>query len=503
MRDSDKIEVLTRTFAITRRAALIGLTAKAERRIGGGFVFESQNTGHGIRDQALRGSGNVVKSPVVIVGGGIGGLSAAWWLRRNRFNDFVLLEMERDPGGNSRSGRNEISAYPWAAHYVPVPNKESTLVRELFTELGLLQDGEWDERWLCHSPQERLYIHGRWQDAIEPEVGLSAEDHRQFKTFSQRIAEFRASGEFTIPAAPKPSALDQFNFRNWLTREKLTSPYLHWLADYSTRDDYGAASHETSAWAGIHYFAAREHEEKGPLTWPEGNGWIASRLAAKVADRIRTESPVFRIEKAGTKWRVYTPKAVYEAGVVIYAAPAYLLPHLDPTVPKPQGLEWSPWLVANLTLDRIPAERGGEAAWDNVIYGSPSLGYVVATHQDVRARIDKTVWTYYYALSGRAPVEARRELLASDWGSWKERILTDLGRAHKDIRECVSHIDMFRIGHAMIRPTPGFLTNPHRLAWIKGRERFFMATADLSGFSIFEEAQYRGVEAARRALHLI
>ena len=231
MRDSDKIEVLTRTFAITRRAALIGLTAKAERRIGGGFVFESQNTGHGIRDQALRGSGNVVKSPVVIVGGGIGGLSAAWWLRRNRFNDFVLLEMERDPGGNSRSGRNEISAYPWAAHYVPVPNKESTLVRELFTELGLLQDGEWDERWLCHSPQERLYIHGRWQDAIEPEVGLSAEDHRQFKTFSQRIAEFRASGEFTIPAAPKPSALDQFNFRNWLTREKLTSPYLHWLAD--------------------------------------------------------------------------------------------------------------------------------------------------------------------------------------------------------------------------------------------------------------------------------
>jgi len=61
-------------------------------------------------------------------------LSAAWRLQKRGFLDFVLLEMEQQPGGNSRWGENEISAYPWAAHYVPVPDKKAALVRELFEE---------------------------------------------------------------------------------------------------------------------------------------------------------------------------------------------------------------------------------------------------------------------------------------------------------------------------------------------------------------------------------
>ena len=53
------------------------------------------------------------------------GLSAAWRLQRRGFSDFVLLEMEPSAGGNSRWGENEITAYPWAAHYVPVPERGS------------------------------------------------------------------------------------------------------------------------------------------------------------------------------------------------------------------------------------------------------------------------------------------------------------------------------------------------------------------------------------------
>src|SRR5882724_10021039 len=105
-----------------------------------------------------------VKVPVVIVGGGIAGLSAAWRLDKKGFRDFVLLEMESRPGGNARWGENEVTPYPWAAHYVPVPGKRVALVRELFEELGVLRDGVWDERQLCFSPQERLFLHGRWQE---------------------------------------------------------------------------------------------------------------------------------------------------------------------------------------------------------------------------------------------------------------------------------------------------------------------------------------------------
>ena len=57
-----------------------------------------------------------------------------------------------------------------------------------------------------------------------------------------------------------------------------------------------------------------------------------------------------------------------------------------------------------------------------------------------------------------------------------------------------------RLGHGMIRPTPGFMTSParQRLAALEGPVQF--ANSDLSGVSIFEEAQFRGVRAAERAL---
>lgn len=494
----------------TRRAlcaGLVGLTVKAERPVAGGFVFESQVAGHAIRDRAAAPRPKeTVRVPVVVVGGGMSGLSAAWWMDKKGFRDFVVLELEKEAGGNSRYGKNEISAYPWSAHYVPVPNADALLVRELFTELGLFADGRWDERWLCHAPQERLFLHGRWQDGIEPDIGLTAEDHRQFQRFEARIREFRQTGQFRIPmapGAPENSPLDRVNFRQWLLENGFTSKYLHWLADYSTRDDYGAAAADTSAWAGIHYFAAREHEEKGPLTWPEGNGWILRRLLDRLGNYVRAGKGVLRIGRDGSKWQVQTSERLYSCDAVIYAAPAFLLPYLDSGVLPVKTMSWSPWIVSNLTLDRMPEEKGQERAWDNVIYNSPTLGYVVATHQNVQMRTDQTVLTHYWALAHAAPAVARKELLSTDWATWKERILGDLERAHPDIRSCVTRIDCFRNGHAMVRPVPGFLSNPERKSWLAGRERFFYANADVSGFSIFEEAQYRGVEAARKVLRVL
>jgi hypothetical protein len=65
--------------------------------------------------------------------------------------------------------------------------------------LGLLRDGVWDERWLCHSPKERLFIHGRWEEGVEPHSALTARERRQMERFATRMAEFRATGRFTVP----------------------------------------------------------------------------------------------------------------------------------------------------------------------------------------------------------------------------------------------------------------------------------------------------------------
>lgn len=461
--------------------------------------------GHKLRDRApFAPTKQTIKIPVVIVGGGIAGLSAAWRFDKRGFRDFVLLEMEERAGGNARWGENEVSCYPWAAHYVPVPDKKATLVRELFKDLGVLREGVWDERHLCFSPQERLYLHGRWQEGIEPLTEATARDREEFRRFSARVHEFRATGEFTIPMemGAKPLPLDNLSMDDWLKQERFNSPYLHWYINYACRDDYGALARDTSAWAGIHYFASREPEEKGPLTWPEGNGWITRRLLETLAPYVRTGSMVHRIAREGRKLRVSAGDTDYIAEHVIFAAPSFLASYVCEDAP-PLRLVYSPWLTANLTLDRLPVEHGFETAWDNVIYDSPALGYVVATHQSLRTHIDRTVWTFYWSLAEGSPAANRALLLAKDWSYWKEAIFSDLERAHPDIRQCVSRIDVLRLGHAMARPVPGFLGSEQRRRLTEGSGNLLFANSDLSGFSIFEEAQYRGVKAAERALQRV
>jgi len=54
----------------------------------------------------------------------------------------------------------------------------------------------------------------------------------------------------------------------------------------------------------------------------------------------------------------------------------------------------------------------------------------------------------------------------------------------------------------MARPVPGFLGSEARRRFANPAhdDAILYANSDLSGFSIFEEAQYRGVTAADRAL---
>jgi phytoene dehydrogenase-like protein len=475
---------------------------KTDRPITGTFVNDSFPIGHRLRDRAsFRAPIRQLRVPVVIIGGGMAGLSAAWHLDKRGFHDFVLLEMESQPGGNSRWGQNEVSRFPWAAHYVPVPAKGESLARELFEEFGILRDGKWDDRALCFDPQERLFIYGRWQEGIEPE-NATPQDTEQYRRFGDKINELRSTGQFTIPMerGAKPSPLDRLSMADWLDHERFNSPTLRWYVNYACRDDYGALATNTSAWAGIHYFASREPEEKGPLTWPEGNGFIAQRLIKKLERYIRTGSVVYRVVRNGNRLHVFTEQTEYLADAIIFAVPTFLAQYLIEDAPPADGFEYSPWLTANLTLDRLPAQKGAEPAWDNVIYDSPTLGYVNATHMSLASRIDRTVWTFYWSLAEHSPAEARQLLLAKDWNYWKEAILNDLARAHPDIRQCVTHIDIMRMGHAMIRPSPGFMFSADRKRWQKPLGNIFFANSDLSGFSIFEEAQYRGVEAARRAL---
>ncbi len=218
-------------------------------------------------------------------------------------------------GGNARWGENEITAYPWAAHYIPIPGPKAIYVRELFEDLGVLQNGVWNDRYLCFSPQERLFLYGRWQEGIEPAIGLKPSDREQFQRLEEIFTTHRKSGEFTIPLelgrSQKSANLDKISFADWLRDQKFDSPLVNWYMNYACRDDYGALAKDTSAWAGIHYFSSREQEEKGPLTWPEGNGWITRRLLERVGENVRTNQMVRRIAPSATKSSASSKRALH------------------------------------------------------------------------------------------------------------------------------------------------------------------------------------------------
>jgi len=471
---------------------------------------------------------------VVIVGGGIAGLSAAWRLTKAGLDDFLLCDLEQRVGGNARWGESAVSAFPWGAHYLPLPTRESRAVRELLADLGAIEGDphalkpRYDERYLCQAPQERLYRNGIWQEGLMPQAGLSSAERRQAQQFVDLMAGFKVRRgrdgrkAFVLPLDlssrdPELLALDRQTMRDWLRSQRIDSEPLHWYVDYACRDDYGTGSAQTSAWAGIHYFACRDGEAQDAngdivLTAPEGNGWMVRGIEERLRRRLLTGALCTRIGQASKRAfaEVYLGEEQrtvrIEAEQLIWAASAFVLPRVWPEAPAPlaaaaRKIEYAPWLVANLTLERLPEEHyGAPLSWDNVIYGSPGLGYVVTTHQHMRTRPGPSVFSYYRALADPLAQPAREMLLATPRESWAEAILAELERPHPDIRAITTRIDVCRYGHAMARPLPWALWHGSRFALSGVHGRIQLAHADLSGISLFEEANYRGVLAAERVL---
>ncbi|HEY3897051.1 MAG TPA: NAD(P)-binding protein [Chthoniobacter sp.] len=516
-----------RTFLASAGAgamALVAGCARSPAEYPGAILGAASAAGHRIRDGHFPAPSEIREVGHVIVGGGIAGLSAARRFDQKDARDFLLLELDQQPGGNAASGRNSVSAYPWGAHYVPLPNDDSTEVLAWFEELGLIRGRDprgvpiYDEETLCSDPMERLFDAGRWQEGLLPQIGISTEDRRQYESFFARMSAFRdARGSddrpaFTIPLDlssrdPEFLALDRITMAEWMRAQRFDSAPLLWHVDYCCRDDYGAGLAHISAWAGVHYFASRRGhaanaDADAVVTWPEGNGWLAHRLAEPLGERFRSGCVVFNIEEDGPNVFVDYLDLARERSIrvrtqgVVCAAPRFVATRIVRGLAPAPGLEYSPWMVANVTLDRMPAGDGVELAWDNVSRASASLGYVVATHQNMHPVPRETVLTHYWPLDAASPVEERQRAIVKTHREWCDLVVADLSSFHPGIAPHIRHIDVWLWGHGMIRPVPGFIWGETRARLSEPHGRIAFAHSDMSGISIFEEAFTRGYHAA-------
>jgi phytoene dehydrogenase-like protein len=471
---------------------------------------------------------------VAIVGGGAAGLSAAWRFLNKGFDNFVLLELEKEVGGTARSGESKLISYPWGAHYLPVPMKENANLISLLDEMKIIEGKDKDgepivaEQFLCRDPEERVFYKGRWYEGLYLHAGESEEDKKQLNDFlaeTKRWVDWRDSKgrrAFTLPVADcsddaEVTALDKISMGEWMRGKGFNSKRLWWLIDYSCRDDYGLTIEQTSAWAGLFYFCSRVpkagEESQSLITFPEGNGRFINYLREKAKTKIKTNTLVVEIIPNENSLDVMTIDSTtneargFRAKKVIFAAPHFTSRFVirdwrDNPPKRVAEFQHGAWMVANLHLKDRPkifSRRDYPLCWDNILYESPSLGYVVATHQKGLDR-GATVFTYYYPLCDDNPKDARNKLLSNDRNAWADITLTDLQKAHPDIRELTTRLDVMRWGHAMIRPRPNFIWSDARQEGMKPYRNIHFAHSDLSGLALFEEAFYHGLRAADEVL---
>lgn len=521
-----------RGFDLSRRGVIGGAAALAACGPTGGMPGSlggaDMARGHLLRDAF----GDAVpaetrRTGIAILGGGIAGLAAAWTLAEAGYRDFRLLELEDRSGGNARSGRNAISAYPLGAHYLPIPNVEAVGVRHLLDRLGIItgwQGGTpvFDPYQLVGDPDERLLRLGRWQEGLVPTLALASTDHNQIERFFAAMAGFRdARGSdgrpaFAIPMAlssrdPMLLALDGQSWTAWLDGNGYTSAELRAHIRYVCRDEYGTEPGDVSAWTGIHYFAGRRGDAVGDgdavLTWPGGTGHLAEAMAARVAGHVETGHVVGRVRRRGDGVSIDALDAIrrrrvrIEADAAIIAMPRFVAAHVvEGWEGSADGFSYAPWIVANVSVDRLPGGPGAALAWDNVSATSNSLGYVVATHQGLASVGRASVLTWYLPMSEMAPAKARALMQARPLADWQRIVHDDLMAMNPDLDGAISRIDVWRWGHAMVRPVPGFMWGQARQAAARFAPPLFAAHSDLSGISIFEEAHYRGTLAAEAAM---
>lgn len=521
-------------FALLASAPLAAAPGcrRSARDVPGSIRGASVNVGHRLRDATIeRASGEPRRVKVAIVGGGPSGLSAAWRLERAGFADFRLFELEPEPGGTSSYGTDGVVPHPWGAHYVPVPARDNRALTALLDEMGALEapgpDGEprGKEELLIREPEERVFAEGRWHEGLYPKTLASERDQHELERFQKEVERWvewrdaRGRRAFALPLRRSSDdaealALDRQSAAAWLEERGLRGEILRWWVEYACRDDYGLSLADTSAWAMLFYFCSRvpkARAESAPfIAWPEGNGRIVRHLAQVAGERLETRKLVTDVVPGES----HVELSVYDASLgtlgrvlaehVILALPKFVVARTvrafrDAPPAHLTAFDYGVWWVANLHLSRRPKSRGFGMAWDNVVYGGRSLGYVVANHQRLEDH-GPTVLTYYQPLVDRDARGARTRLLEMKHEQFVAEVLAELEPAHVDLAGALERIDVWRWGHAMVRPLPGFVSGPARRKAAEPLGRVHFAHSDLSGVGLFEEAQDHGVRAAEEVL---
>jgi monoamine oxidase len=439
---------------------------------------------HQIRDGRTFPEQPVAKRyEVVIVGGGVSGLSAAYFLRDR---DFLILEKEPHWGGNAYREEFQGQGFATGSAF----DEKGSVSQQLAQEIGLtLLPID------CPDPSilAGQWIADLWRSGLD-QLPYGAPVRESFKKFRADFLKLDTEKDSLL--------LDSLPLSHYL---KGHAPEIKQWWDAYGPSNWGAASEDTSAYVAADDFKYLNSAQDPRMTLPGGNGAFSAKLAltlrAKHGEQMISDATIVGVTQQKTEVHITYSSAgtlrTVAAKYVVMATPKFITARLVAGLPDAQreamlSFRYCPYPVINMIFDKSVYNR----AYDTWCPGNSFSDFIVADWvlQKRGGYVQKNnILTFYTPLD-----EARRATLLSVDSCQRlaTQVLADFRKLQPEFDAALPiEVHFYRRGHPMFVPTPGTFTKTIPIA-NQPLDRVYFANTD----SVGPISEVSGaVEAAQKA----
>jgi len=409
------------------------------------------------------------KAGVVIIGGGVAGLSAAYFLDGK--HDWLLLEKEDHFGGNAY--QEEYAGQPFATGSAYAYRGDSG--DQLAAELGL-------KLLLVSNPDptivDKTFVPDTWKAGLD-QLPYPKDVIASFKKFRGDIMK--------LDLKSRAMELDAQPFTNF------TSGYAkeitQWWDGYGP-SNWGATTEDTSAYVAIDAMQGLINgDDDQRVILPGGLGCISQRLVEvllpKYKERMLGEATVVAIAPEAEGVNVTYSHAgqltTVAAKAVIMCVPKLIASRLISDLPVEQKsamrhTRYAPYPVVNVIFDRPVYNRG----YDTWCPGNTFTDFIVADWTVRNApgyKQKNNILSFYTPLR-----EYQRSMLLQEESckSLAANVLADFQKLLLEFNVDPIEVRLYRRGHPMFIAAPGQFTK-NRLAAAHPLDRIYFSNADSGG----------------------
>ena len=431
------------------------------------------------------------KADIVIIGGGVAGLSAAYFLKGK---DWLLLEKEDHFGGNAYQEEYEGQPFATGSAYAYKGDHGDQLAAELGLKLPFVNNPD-------PTIVNKTFVPDTWKAGLD-QLPYPKEVRNSFKKFRDDILKIKLS--------ERSEELDAQPFTNF------TSGYApeiqQWWDGYGP-SNWGATCEDTSALVAL---SAAQDIVKGEgdaqrVILPGGLGCITHKLVEvlqpKYKDRMLGDAAVIAVVQDKESVRVtYIHQGqltTVAAKAVIACTPKHITSRIVMGLPYDQKTamrrtRYAPYPVVNVIFDKPVYNRG----YDNWCPGNTFTDFIVA---DWTVRNNAGYKQKHNILSFYTPLrEEQRSMLLEedDCKSLAARVLADFQKLMPEFNVDPIEVRLYRRGHPMFMAVPGQYTK-NRIAAAHPMDRIFFGGADSGGPESLTSESVRLSQAATEWANLV